>query len=209
MAKFVHSFMGTADILTCTPGDAVPAEEGRASDMFDLAGNNVANEIDYHASSASILFLGVQESISACRLACMRENDCSSFVYHSCHLDDMRSRPSKFRKLCYGRLDSKWAPIRQKGVYSERIRDGGHDRDKVWNDMAQIHYGNCDNTTDVYLHKFTRSGLGNEITQLVISFHLAMLRRKPLVMVDYEKNLMWLGKGWCLSAINVRAFIYI
>jgi hypothetical protein len=123
-------------------GHRAPAD-GRPKDaIFTERGSNVFNSVDPGHSTGSIVFLGAVDSVSECREACIQEGDCQSFVYNSPSLFDFAipTKPSPYRRLCYGRLDSTWAPKRQKGVYSELMPGVMKQQSAGYRDLAKLHY---------------------------------------------------------------------
>ena len=142
------------------------------------------------AREGSILYLGnVGRSVEAQRGVCARA-DCQSFVYHSPGLRDFAHKPESFRGLCYGRLDSVWDPKHQKGVYSERRQ--AYSGKAPATGTGQPCYQPCDPSKPVLAHRFTRSGFGNEVTQLILSLS------QPNVgchRAGYAGEVIWLGTG--------------
>ena len=57
--------------------------------------------------------------------------------------------------------------------------------------IAQVHFKPCDATTPVLVHRLGNFGLGNELTQYVLSLHEAVLSGRTLLLDRPRERWLW------------------
>jgi hypothetical protein len=62
----------------------------------------------------------------------------------------------------------------------------------VFAELQQLFYGRCTVGQPIQLHKFRSTAIGNEITQLLTSVHVAIKHNRPLV-ISPEHKFIWFG----------------
>ena len=67
--------------------------------------------------------------------------------------------------------------------------------------IAQVHFRPCDASTPILVHRLGNFGLGNELTQYVLSLHEAVLSGRTLLLDRPRERWLWASGNTSASSV--------
>jgi hypothetical protein len=132
-------------------------------------------------SSGTSIFLGKLAGVERCRTACHKQGDCMSFTFFS---------KGELSLQCFGHLTTEFRPRSHTGATTGLIQRA--DPSSPMHKLRKLFYKPCKVGQPIQLHTFRSTALGNEITQVLTSLHVAITHNRPLVFSS-ERKFIWFG----------------